>query len=83
VDGPDGCARPRPGLTTAHRRIFGKDSPSIDVKLTADEIRLIVFVLLALLVGAAVKHYRHGRPVELPPPPAHASPAPKAPVDYE
>jgi len=28
------------------------------VKLTTDEIKLVVFVLLALVVGAAVKHYR-------------------------
>lgn len=31
------------------------------MKLTTDEIRLVVFVLLALLAGAAVKHYRSTR----------------------
>jgi hypothetical protein len=53
------------------------------VKLTADEIKLLVFVLLALLVGVATKHYRNNHPIELPPRPAHATPAPKEPVEDE
>jgi hypothetical protein len=53
------------------------------VKLTADEIKLLVFVLLALLAGAAAKHYRNNHPIELPPRPAHATPAPKAQADDE
>jgi hypothetical protein len=53
------------------------------VKLTADEIRLLAFVLLALLIGAAVKHYRNAHPIDLPARPAHVTPAPLKPVDYE
>ena len=51
------------------------------MKLTADEIKLVVFALLALLVGAAAKHYRTAHPIHLPPPPA--SPAPRAPLESE
>jgi hypothetical protein len=36
------------------------------VKLTTDEIKLVVFILLALLLGAAVKHYRAPK-LEIPP----------------
>lgn len=43
------------------------------MKLTADEIKLVVFVLLALLVGAAVKHYRTQTPELLPRAPATAA----------
>jgi hypothetical protein len=53
------------------------------MKLRADEIKLVVFVLLALLVGAAVQHYRHSHPVVLPPAPARLKPVPRAPVDFE
>jgi hypothetical protein len=53
------------------------------MKLTADEIKLIVFVLLALLVGAAAKHYRHAQRIDLPPRAPHVTPVPARPVDYE
>ena len=43
------------------------------MRLTADEIKLVVFVLLALLVGAAAKHYRATHPIHLPPPPVAAA----------
>jgi hypothetical protein len=53
------------------------------MKLTPDEIRLVVFVLVALVVGAAVKNYRHRHRIEVPPPPTLATPATPAPVDSE
>jgi hypothetical protein len=53
------------------------------MKLTADEIRLVVFVLVALVVGAAVKNYRHRHRIEVPPPPTLATPATPAPSDSE
>jgi hypothetical protein len=39
--------------------------------MTKDEIRLVTFVVAALLVGAATKHYRkqHPEPVIVTPPP--------------
>ena len=52
------------------------------MKLTTDEIKLVVFVLLALLVGAAAKHYRSSHPISLPPA-HHRTPVPKAPADPE
>ena len=45
------------------------------MRLTFDEIRLIAFVVLGLLVGATVKHWRDVHRV-LPPPPAQQSHAP-------
>ena len=53
------------------------------MKLTPDEIKLVVFVLLALLVGVAAKNYRAGHPIELPPRPPPLTAAPKAPADAE
>ena len=44
------------------------------MKLTADEIKLVVFALLALLAGAVAKHYRTTHSIHLPPPPATAAP---------
>ena len=52
------------------------------MKLTTDEIKLVVFVLIALLVGAATKHYRTNHPIVLPPAP-HRTPAAKAPAGAE
>jgi hypothetical protein len=52
------------------------------MKLTPDEIRLVVFILVALVLGAAVKNYRHKRQIELPPPPQVMSATP-APADFE
>lgn len=39
------------------------------MKLSADEIRLIVVVVLALTVGSSVKYYRDRLPHEPTPPP--------------
>ena len=51
------------------------------MRLTADEIKLVVFALLALLAGAVAKHYRTSHPIHLPPP--SATPAPKAAQESE
>ena len=53
------------------------------MRLTKDEIKLVTFLLGALLLGVTVKHYRHREHLPLPPTAAQASPAPKADVDYE
>jgi hypothetical protein len=53
------------------------------MRLSADEIKLVVFVLLALLVGATVKHYRAHRPMPARPPPAQLTPVARTTVDYE
>ena len=55
------------------------------MKLTPDEIRLVVFVLVALVVGAAVMQYRHRKRSEIPPlpPPAALAPATPLPADPE
>jgi hypothetical protein len=79
MDGQNGYAGAGSGLSAAKTA----GSETADVKLTADEIKLIVFVLLALLVGAAAKHYRHAQPIDLPPRAPHVTPAPTRPVDYE
>jgi len=52
------------------------------MRLTPHEIRVIVFVLLALLVGAVVKNRRDQRRIALPPA-AKITPPPKAPADFE
>jgi hypothetical protein len=40
--------------------------------MTRDEIKLVVFILSAILVGALVQHYRTRLPLPpAPPPPAH------------
>jgi hypothetical protein len=46
------------------------------VRLTSDEIRLIVVILLALTVGATVKHYRGLNPRLAPEPSLPAKPVP-------
>jgi hypothetical protein len=61
----------------------GTHTPDETMKLTPDEIRLVVFILLALVVGAAVKNYRHRQQFDLPPPPARVAPATPSPADYE
>jgi hypothetical protein len=38
--------------------------------LTAEEKRVVCFVMLAILIGVAVKQYRHTRPVPHPLPAA-------------
>ena len=53
------------------------------MRLSSDEIKLIVFVLLSLLVGAAVKHYRARQPMPLAPAAAQVVPAPRAAVESE
>ena len=53
------------------------------MRLTKDEIKLVSFLLGALLLGVTVRHYRHRDRVNLPPPAAHATPPPKAAVDFE
>jgi hypothetical protein len=47
------------------------------MRLTPDEIRLIVVITLALLIGATVKHYRHRSRAEPLPPAANATPTPR------
>ena len=53
------------------------------MRLTKDEIKLVAFLLSALLLGVTVKHYRHKSRPELPAPPAHVTQTPKGEVDYE
>jgi hypothetical protein len=53
------------------------------MRLTKDEIKLVAFLLLALLLGVTVKHYRHKNRPELPAPPAHVTQTPKGEVDFE
>ena len=53
------------------------------MRLTKDEIKLVAFLLGALLLGVTVKHYRHRGRLPLPPPAAQAVTATKADVDYE
>ena len=47
------------------------------MRLTVDEIKLIAFIVLGLLVGATVKHYRDIQRANAAPPAQH-SPAPPA-----
>jgi len=37
------------------------------MKMTRDEIKLVTFVLVALFLGAIVRHYRHTHPAPIPP----------------
>ena len=53
-----------------------------EMRLTPHEIRVIVFILLALLVGAVVKNRRDQRRIALPPA-AKITPPPRAPADFE
>ena len=53
------------------------------MRLTKDEIKLVAFLLAALVLGVTIKHYRHRDRVAIPPPPANATPPPKAEVDFE
>ena len=46
------------------------------MRLTKDEIKLVVFLLAALLLGVTVKHYRHRDRERLPPRPAEVDSAP-------
>ena len=46
------------------------------MRLTVDEIKLIAFVVLGLLVGATTKHYRDVQRAKAEPPAQH-SPAPR------
>jgi hypothetical protein len=52
------------------------------MRLTPHEIRVVVFILVALTVGALVKNYRARHRLALPPA-AKITPSPKAPVDFE
>jgi hypothetical protein len=47
--------------------------------MTRDEIKLVAFVLTALVVGAATKYYRHGHPAApaSTPPPKYGAVRPK------
>ena len=51
------------------------------MRLTTDEIKLLTFILVALLAGAATKYYRtqHPRPLPATPPPAQS---PVSPAGY-
>ena len=53
------------------------------MRLTKDEIKLVAFLLGALLIGISIKSYRHRHRIELPPPSAEAPSATKAEVDFE
>ena len=53
------------------------------MRLSSDEIKLVVFVLLSLLVGSAVKHYRARQPMPVAPAAAQVVPAPRATVGDE
>jgi hypothetical protein len=44
--------------------------------MTRDEIRLVTFILLALVIGAVVQHFRH-RPPAGPVPAATPTPEPR------
>ena len=46
------------------------------MRLTKDEITLVVVVLLILVVGAAARNYRHQHPATKPAPPAARATAP-------
>ena len=50
------------------------------MRLSIDEIRFITVIMLILMVGTAVKHYRDTHP--RPPVPAPATPAPFEPAGY-
>jgi hypothetical protein len=52
------------------------------MRLTPGEIRVVVFLLLALVVGALVKNYRDRRHLALPPA-AKVTPPPSAAFDRE
>jgi hypothetical protein len=53
------------------------------MRLTRDEIKLVVFILGALLLGVTIKHIRHRDRLVVPPASAHATPPPKGEVDFE
>ena len=53
------------------------------MRLTTDEIKLVAFVLGALVLGVAVKHYRHRDRAAMPPPAAPATPLPNTKADFE
>jgi hypothetical protein len=53
------------------------------MRLTRDEIKLVVFVLGAILLGVTIKHIRHRDRLVLTPASAQATPAPKGEVDFE
>jgi hypothetical protein len=46
------------------------------MRLTKDEIKLVAFLLGALLSGLAIKHYRHRDRLHFPPPAILAVPPP-------
>ena len=53
------------------------------MRLTRDEIKLVAFILAAVVLGVTVKHYRH-RGRDLPPPPAApATPPPNIEIEVE
>ncbi len=45
------------------------------MKLTRDEILLVTSLLLALVLGVAIKHFREQHRLSAPPPSAAATPA--------
>jgi hypothetical protein len=53
------------------------------MKLTRDEIRLVVFILVALVLGAAVKNYRDKQRMAIPSPAPRVAPGTPAPADFE
>jgi hypothetical protein len=53
------------------------------MRLTSDEVKLVVFLLGALLLGVTIKHIRHRDRLALPPAPAQAAPPSKGEADFE
>jgi hypothetical protein len=51
------------------------------MRLTRDEIILIAFIVLSLLLGTAVKHYRQKARMELKTTPTVQTPAPQTPEE--
>ena len=79
------AGRSRPKKISSARTIRRREAQNVrlPMRLSPDEIKLVVFVLLALLVGATVKHYRSHRPMPARPPAAQVMPVARAAVDYE
>src|SRR5436190_23108254 len=67
----------------SQRPLAASERRNASVKLRRDEIKLRVFIALALLVGSIVKTYRRNHPIALPARAARTLPAPKAAVDLE
>lgn len=53
------------------------------MRLTKDEIKLVAFLIAAILLGMTIRHYRHRDRLNLPTPPTLVTPVPRAEVDFE